>query len=534
MDCKNTKVTYTYTGYFSKIVLDYLATDKKLVDFYKYLPAIDEINRVIEKREAFSTNRSVLVDHLKTQYEAIVAHESVLNNINLLGQSNTFTITTAHQPNIFTGPLYFIYKIFHAIKLAEVCKSQFSEYNFVPVYYMGSEDADLDELGHIFLNGQKLEWPTEQTGAVGRMYVDDALVELVKRLRAELTVLPYGEEIISIVEECYKIGVLVQDATLAFVNRLFEQWGLIVLIADTVKLKTLAIDIFSDELTNQNSFPLVTKTTQALIERGYKPQTHGRDINLFYLEEGIRSRIETEGNLWKVVNTNITFTKSELLDELQSHPEKFSPNVILRGLYQELLLPNLIFIGGGGELAYWLELKEVFNHFQVPYPMLVLRNSFLWVSKNQSERRKKLGFDIKDIFKSAKDLQKQWLDENGKKPISVKNSLEIINDVFKQLYDQANLIDITLTKHTAALQKQAEKKLRALEKKFFRAEKRNHSDAMHQIEKLKRQLFPVNNLQERIDNIIPYYALYGKSFLEMIYQNSEAFLQEFEVLEEVN
>ncbi|MFT4093742.1 MAG: bacillithiol biosynthesis cysteine-adding enzyme BshC [Niabella sp.] len=526
-------ISYAETGYYSDIVLDYLEGAEALKPFYKYVPVDEELHKVIESRCRYNTDRILLFEALTGQYEQVEPHQAVKNNIELLKAPTTFTITTAHQPNIFTGPLYFIYKILHAIKLSEHCKQKFSQYDFVPVYYMGSEDADIDELGHVFLDNEKLEWATKQTGAVGRMVVDEALLQLISRMTGEVNILPYGEEITGALRQFYRKGTTIQNATLDFVNHIFGKYGLIVLIPDHSRLKAAAADIFREELFHQRSSAIVAETAEHLVANGYKPQARGRDINLFYLDDHIRSRIERAGDCWKVADTEIIFTKEQLLGELEVHPERFSPNVILRGLFQEMILPNIIFIGGGGELAYWLELKNIFDHYAVPYPMLVLRNSFLLINRQQTQRIKKLGYTVKDIFLPLKTLQDKWIGSHSGNNITVDQTLKEMTRIYETLTTQARNIDGTLTDHVASLKKQAGKKIAELGKKFLRAEKRNHQTAMQQIEKIKRQLFPFHNLQERIDNIVPFYARWGGQLLEHLYSHSYALEQYFVVFSEV-
>ena len=533
MNFKATGIPYAQTRFFSGLVLDYLDERDTLKPFYRHFPGKEFLEACIKEKETHPINRSLLVDTLYEQYKELDKHEALITNLELLKNADTYTITTAHQPNIFTGPLYFIYKILHAIKLAAYCREQFPAYNFVPVYYMGSEDADLDELGHIWLNKEKLTWKTAQAGAVGRMKVDEGLLQLVQRISSEVSVLPYGEDIIAVVKKCYAKGESVQNATLGFVNELFGKYGLVVVIPDSPALKSVAVDLFKDELLHQSSSSIVESTTQQLTAAGYKVQAHGRDINLFYLkDDGARLRIEKSETQWHVVDSDIRFNEEELMNELCTHPERFSPNVILRGLFQEMILPNIAFIGGGGELAYWLELKGIFNHYKVPYPMLVLRNSFLVINKKQDERLTKLGFTIHDTFKNKLQLQSEWVSRNTDNNVQVEDSLSALGDLFDKLSDQAASIDTTLKGHIYALRKQSEKKIVEVGKKLLRAEKRNHADAMRQIEALKVQLFPNNNLQERIDNIIPYYAAWGPAFIEALYQHSYTLEQEFVILEE--
>lgn len=534
MSFQKHSISYDQTGYFSSIVSDYLNGDEKLRCFYEYFPSETSVEAaILRKKELENRNRAHLAEALLTQYASLEAADKVQENIQLLLDANTFTITTAHQPNIFTGPLYFIYKILHVIKLAEYCNHKYSQYKFVPVYYMGSEDADLDELGHIYLNNEKLAWQTSQSGAVGRMIVDEQLLHLVQRIEAEIGVLPHGQEIMDAVKKYYQKGTSIQQATLGFVHHLFGRYGLIVVIPDNAQLKAAAIDIFKDELLHQRSSEIVEKTIQQLSEAGYKVQAHGRDINLFYLmDNGARLRIEKHNDKWHVLDTDISFTEASLMQELEKHPERFSPNVILRGLFQEMILPNIIFVGGGGELAYWLELKAIFQHYGVAYPILILRNSFLIVNGKYAQQREKLQFTIQDLFKNAQQLQNEWVLRNSAKKLSVDDSIAAIATLFEKLSHQVVTVDTTLKAHIEALHKQSEKKIIEVGKKILRAEKRNQANAMQQIAQLKQALFPNNNLQERIDNILPYYAVWGADFIDTLYQYSNPFEQAFVVLEE--
>ena len=527
------KLPYSQTGFFSSIVADYLSRTEGLQDFYGHFPDKSGLEAAIQQRKNYPTNRMVLKGALEDQYSGIRCTGQVKANIELIKEENTFTITTAHQPNIFTGPLYFLYKILHAIKLADYCKTVFPQYNFVPVYYMGSEDADLDELGHIFLNQQKLAWNTDQTGAVGRMLVDKELLKLLARIESEVGVYTYGADICSIMKSFYIEGVQIQIATLNLVNELFGKYGLLVIVPDNAAMKNVATGLFKDELMNSTSSKMVAATAKQLQDAGYKVQAQGRDINLFYLRGNIRHRIIKEDVIWKVHETAMRFTEAEILNECEQHPDRFSPNVILRGLFQEMLLPNIAFIGGGGELAYWLQLKKLFGFYGIPYPLLVLRNSFLLIEKNMAKRIAKLGLGLPDLFQPKKILQDDWIKKNSLKNLSTNAAYESLLKLYNELGQQVSLVDQTLTNHVGALKTAAGKRMQELEKKIMRAEKRNYMDAMRQIESTKQQLFPLGNLQERIDNIIPYYAKWGSALIDHLYKHSLSLEQEFVILEEL-
>lgn len=530
MDCTATRISYRQTGFFSPIVLDYLDNASSLRPFYAHRPDVDGMKQAIEARQQFDTNRSVLVQALKEQYAQVNHTAEVAAHIEALQKDTTFTITTAHQPNIFTGPLYFIYKILHVIRVADSNKTLFPEYDFVPVYYMGSEDADLDELGHFYIQGEKKVWATRQTGAVGRMKVDKQLVQLIEDIAGQVSVLPAGEDLLTLIRDCYQEGVLIQDATFRLVNALFGEYGLIVLIPDNPLLKQQAAAIFNDDLLNQPAAGLVEKTAKAIHDAGYKVQAHPREINLFYLTDGIRNRIEATGDGYQVVDTDIHFSKDRLLEELEQHPERFSPNVILRGLFQETILPNIAFAGGGGELAYWLQLKDLFAHYKVPYPVLLVRNSFLLLDKKWENKKDKLGFSLEEIFLPEAVLLNKIVERDSKQHLQLNGLLEQASALYDKAEQQAAAIDATLHGHVEALKTKALHRLQELEKKMLRAEKRKFGDQQRQIQALKQALFPHNNLQERIDNFIPYYGQWGKTFIQTLYQYSLGLEQEMVVL----
>ena len=532
MDCISTRLPYRQTGVFSNIVLDYIDQSSQLKPFFSNPPTLQGIQKAIEVRKNFSTQRDVLVKELKKQYSAVEINRSVQENIEALHSENTFAVTTAHQPNIFTGPLYCIYKNFHAIKLAEYLKTVLPKYNFVPVFYMGSEDADLDELGHTYVGGQKIKWDTKQTGAVGRMKVDKEFIKLIALIEGQLTVQPFGKEIISLVKDCYKEGIQIQDATFRFINALFGEYGLVVLIPDNAELKKQIIPVFEDDLLNQSASTVVEKTAAKLQAAGYKLQANPREINLFYLKDNIRERIVKQGARYKVQGTSISLSEEELQKELQNYPERLSPNVILRGIYQETILPNIAYIGGGGEIAYWLQLKELFEYYKVPFPILLLRNSFLIVEKKWQEKISKLGFTIEDLFLPEQELIKRLVEKESKQEVKLNGTFNDTEQLYEAIKKHAAAVDNTLAQHVDALKAQSIHRLHELEKKMLRAEKRKFTDQQRQIRSIKEKLFPANSLQERYDNFMPYYAKWGKEFISKLYEHSLGLEEEFVLISE--
>ncbi len=520
---------YQQTGVFTKIVIDYLEGSPSLQPFYSFRPRLDEIQKAIQQKRSQVIDRALLVEVLQSQYQAIDSSEQVNSHIRELLSENTFTVCTAHQPNLFTGPLYFIYKILHTIKLADFLEQQFPANNFVPVYYMGSEDADLAELNHFYVDGKKYEWQTEQTGAVGRMKVDDLLIKIINELEGQLTHYPYGNEILEMIRKSFQKGVTIQEATFQLVHQLFADYGLVVLIPDHAQLKQCMRPVFHDDLFHQVPSSVVAETSEKLAHQ-YDAQAHPREINLFYLKDNIRERIIRNGDHFLVQNTSLTFSSEEIVNELNEHPERFSPNVILRGLFQETILPNIAFIGGGGELAYWLQLKSLFDHYKRCFPVLVLRNSFLMIEAKWMQKIEKLNFSLADIFQPDDTLLNTLVQRNSTQNLSLNGSFSRAEEVYEEIKQQVVTIDTTLGPHVAAIKAKSLKLLKELEKKMVRAEKKKFEAEKRQIKAFKSQLFPNNGLQERHDNITYWYAVYGKELLHELYKYSLGLEQQFTVM----
>jgi bacillithiol synthase len=526
-------ISYKETNAFRKFVIDYLEGVPELQPFHSFPATLEGIANALQKRTKQPVNRKLLVEVLTDQYSGIEVHERVAANLQSLLDENTFTICTAHQPDLLTGPLYFIYKILHAIKVAEYLSEKFSSFKFVPIYYMGSEDADFDELGHFIVEGKRYEWKTNQEGAFGKLKVDKSLVQLISDLENQLSAGLYAGEFIELVKEYFAPGETIQKATSRLVNTLFEQYGLIVLIADDKRLKQQMIPVFKDDLFLQKPSAVVGKTSAALNNLNYNVQASPREINLFYFIESIRERIVKEGESYRVYNTDICFTAEELKQELYNHPDRFSPNVILRGLFQETILPNIIFLGGGGELAYWSQLKDLFETYNVYYPVLLLRNSFLVVDDKQRKLQDKLGITTNELFRTELEILNAIIEREGRKP-QLNGELSAITSIYDQLKTTASAVDPTLLTHVEALKVQAVDRLMILEKKMFRSERKKYEARQRQVRKLKSVLFPGNGLQERVENISSYYSRWGRSFIDELYKDSPCLEQQFTVLYQKN
>jgi bacillithiol biosynthesis cysteine-adding enzyme BshC len=283
------------------------------------------------------------------------------------------------------------------------------------------------------------------------------------------------------------------QATFGLVHDLFASFGLVVLIPDNAALKQCMEPVFEQELFQPVSSQIVEATSEKLGEH-YNVQAHPREINLFYLENDIRERIIRSEEGFAVNNTNLKFSETDMRALLQQHPDRFSPNVILRGLFQETILPNVAFIGGGGELAYWLQLPSLFEHYAIPFPVLVLRNSFLLLEEKWKEKIAKLGFDISDCFQDSNSLVNCLAQKYAAFPLTLNGKMEQADALFNAIRQQAENVDPTLSQHVAAIKALSLNKLKNLEKKMLRAEKRKHADSQRQIEAFRQHLFPGDGL----------------------------------------
>ncbi|MCJ8163888.1 bacillithiol biosynthesis cysteine-adding enzyme BshC [Pontibacter sp. E15-1] len=524
MEVSSMKITttdYAATGAFSQTISDYLCRSEKLRPFYNHFPTLEAFGAQLQEKSFGEAQRHTLHQALQEQYTSVASiNPNVQQNIDLLLQPNTYTITTGHQLNIFTGPLYFVYKIITAINTCRQLQQQYPDYHFVPVYWMATEDHDFAEINHFSLFGKQYTWESDQKGAVGRFSTSD-----METLLAELP------EAYPIFEDAYRNSNNLADATRAITHALFGAYGLVSIDGDHAGLKKALTPVVEKELTEQLSNRLVEETSAQLDELGYKPQVFSREINLFYLQDGLRERIVREGDHYNVLNTSISFTAEAVRQEAQEHPERFSPNVILRPLYEELILPNLAYIGGGAEVAYWFQLRKLFDVYQVAFPVLMLRNSALYISRSNASRMHKLGLKPEELFQDIQDLKKQLSGQLHEEEISLEAQRKAVAAAFAEVEQLAREIDPTLVKAVGAEEQKAANALQMLEKKISKARDSRHEQTFKQLENLKEKLFPGGSLQERQDNLLSYQTN-NPDFIPALLQAFDPLAFKFTILEE--
>lgn len=514
---KATYIDYSETNSFSKTLIAYINNQPELQSFAGNRPTMEGFEQQINDKKPFE-HRDLLVASLEAQYgDLLSSSPRVAENIRSLKEPNTYTVTTGHQLNIFTGPLYFIFKIITAIRLADDLKKQFPEANFVPLYWMATEDHDFEEINHTKVFGKKILWDTEKVAATGRMNTA-SIRDAVRQYKGILGLSANSEKLAEIIDKAYLEHSTLADATRYLVNALFQEFGLVILDADQAALKKVFLPIMEADIFSENSFHAITKTSTDLQALGFSTQVHAREINFFYLTDSFRERlVRLPDGRFEVLHQQLYFTEEELRQELAQHPERFSPNVIMRPMYEEVVLPNLAYIGGGAEIVYWLQLKANFEQYGVDFPILIPRNSAMLTDDQVAVRIFRLDLTFKSIFKNTESLKKEYVRRHTKHRLTLSDEWMELNAIFQKIKLRTHKIDPSLSLSADAVKARLKKAIKNLEKKLLKADKRNHEEALKHIDGIKERLFPGGGLQERTENVALFYVKYGDQLFKDLY-----------------
>lgn len=519
-------IPYWETGRFSPLVTDYLDAAPGLRDFYRWSADADGLHAAAQAREFDPASRRVLCDALDLQYANMQLHPEVRANLDLLRKPNTLTVTTGHQLCLFTGPLYVPFKILNIVRLAR--QQSTPQRAVVPVFWMATEDHDRPEIDHTWINGTQVRWPGETAGAVGRLPMEG-----IDAVLAEVDVLlgpgSHADDLRALLRRCYRPEHDLAQATRMFVDALFGRFGVIILDGDDANLKQLFVPLMREELINQVTVRSVHYADGKLAEH-WRTQAFARDINLFHLRPGHRSRIELQGDRYQVLDGGPSFNLDELLAELDQHPEHFSPNVLMRPLYQERILPNIAYVGGGGELAYWFQLKWLFQAMQVPMPVMLLRTSAAFISNKDRDRLAMLELTIADLFRPLEEMKAQLALKNASFPTSIKEEKAAATKFYEALKARAVATDPTLEGAVSAIAKRAMNGLDALGKKLVRAAKREQHAPLEQLSLVHEHVFPGGGLQERRENFMPWYVREGPAFFDRLLSDLDPMDPRFSIL----
>lgn len=509
------RIPFAEVPQFSRRDVAYATGHKDFRPFYKYPVTLDAFAKVMKDKAKDATDRKLLVDELLAQYDKLKDAERARTQVQSLLDSNAWTVITAHQPSLFTGPLYFIHKICSTINLSRQLNERYPDQHVVPVFIVGGEDHDFEEINHTRVHGQMITWEQETGGSVSALSTSTlgtAIDQLQQVIGTEFS----PDDVFRRLRKAYTENDLYGDATVAFVHDLFKHTELVVANPSRPAFKKAFVPYMEREIFEQLSQPLVEKAQANIEAAGYKAQAHAREINLFYLQDGRRDRIVYQDGHYGALDTSLIFTEEEFRAELHARPERFSPNVIMRPIFQELVFPNLAYIGGGGEIAYWLERQEQFEAFGLNFPMLIRRNSVLWIDKKSQRRLEKINLDYRELFRKPDLVIRDYVAKHSENELSLAPELAQLADLFKSMSEKAKAIDPTLEKAALAEHTRQEKIVSQFESRLRRIEKTKFDEAVTTIREMKDHLFPKDGLQERTDNFLNIYLEEGASMFDTL------------------
>lgn len=497
------------------LIKDFLT--QKIAGFENSVFNLENISEQFDLKENSYTSaqRNILAERIQQQYSGLDLKETQVENLNLISKENTFTVTTGHQLNLFSGPVFFIYKILQTIKLAEFLNKKFPERKVVPIFWLASEDHDFEEINHFKTEKDLYEISAKSGGAVGRIKIENN--DFIYDFETEFKDALFGDELISLLKKCYQKGNTLTEATKILVQELFSEYGLLVLDGDDAALKSQMKNIFKEELLEQQIFKTTSETVKVLSEKYGKVQVNPREINLFYLFK-TRNRIEYRQGLYKIIDTDISFSQKEILEELENYPGKFSPNALLRPVYQEVILPNLAYIGGNAEIMYWLELRDYFKKIEIPFPVLIPRVSLLYVKEKTLHKVEKLGLKLEDFFGNFESLKNQEVLENHPIVSLLDDQKRLLSKQFDELIKAAASTEKTFGNLVEAEKTRQLKSFGRMRKRLLRAEKIKQNEKLTRLENIYLKVHPGNKWQERSLNFSVFYGDFGKKWLQNCYE----------------
>lgn len=494
------------------IIIDYLNQKKEIEKFYNLFPSYKNLIIQAKLKLNHFTNRSILIKIINDQFEENLnlekLHPQQKKNLHLLSKENTVTITCGHQLNLITGPLYFIYKILQTIKLSNELNKIQNTINFIPIFWFATEDHDFLEINHFYFKGKKWTWEGKNDIDVGNKLLSN-LLPLLSDFIKNIISLPHAEKIISLIQNSYFSSKNLFQATYKLINLIFSSYGLIGINPNAPELKKFLTPIIKEEFLNSQCFQQVSKTNEKLKQLNYKPQINPRKINLFELSKEKRIRIDSPLENYLI--------------------EKISPNVLIRPIYQEIILPNVAYIGGNIEISYWLQLKSYFDYFNIPFPILIPRNSLVLITAKQKEKLDRLNISYWDLLNQKHKSIEKIILKNQSIFIDFQKYTNQIHQIYESMIQESEKIEKTLKNLLLAQQQKQINQFEKLKKRILKAEKQRQKQQVNSIENIYKQLFPNDNLQERYINFLEFYFEYP-NLLDLVYQEITTIIPYFKIL----
>ena len=540
MDWVDYKQIQNFEVGITPLFVDYLNDFEKLKDYY----AADFRDRknwkkLIDKVLSKQRDRSTLIRVLTEQNKQHHCGIRTLANIDLLGNENTVAVVTGQQVGICSGPLYTIYKTVTAIKLAEQLSAQFPDYNFVPVFWVENEDHDFEEINKLnVLNPagevQTIEYlfggkPFERNpGPVGSIVIDSFIDNFFDRLQAQLQESEFKLPLFTALRGYYRSGATLGAAFVGLMNQMFEDSGLVFLDPMNVELKKILKPVFQKEIAGLSKTSQMVVDTSAGLEEHYHAQIKAKSINLFMMHKGGRYLIEPRENDYSLKGTRQFFSKEELNDIVENSPELISPNVVLRPICQDAILPTIAYVGGPSEVAYFAQLKPVYEFFDVQMPVVYPRASVTIMEEKVKNILEKFQVDFTEIWSDIDPLLIRIAEQVSEVKVDVLFDLlhRRIHEAVAESRFGIQQIDPTLSGAIDSTLSRIESQLNVLKEKTQSAQQRRQEVTIKQIQKVAANIFPKSNFQEREFNVVYYMNKYGPDFVKWL--NGEIIIDRFQ------
>lgn len=513
---KTTTVQVKNTFYDSAAISAYLENHKGLSPFINQFPSPQSVVDQISKKQFSERSRKILADTLLSQYTQsgikLDAQSPVLKNIEALRQANAYTVTAGQQIHAYLGPGLVINKILSVISLAKAC-SERTEYPIIPVFWMATEDHDFDEINHLKLFGKEFKWenPDALSGPVGRKK-NTGLADIGQEIKALFRNDPQTSEWIEVMIQAYETSDLYSAASRKIIHQIFENAGLVVIDPDDVNLKTEFKDILLQEIKDPTAH-LISAYDDVLKSLHIKPQIHPRETNLFIINEGKRERLIKKEDSYQLLPSEKTFTASTLSQLLSDAPEIFSPNVALRPIYQETILPNLAYVAGGSEMIYWFQIRKIFEAYQISYPVVWLRSSAIYLPSSVVDFIQNTGLTMENMFSDPESIQlklAEYTQQIKSGPITINKKISNLLNQLEEDFRSCEWFDTKTLEQIRILKKDQHHLSKELTERFD--EHLMNLPQIRKLIKLKTQFF--TEKQERLESSVQFL----KYALELIYK----------------
>jgi bacillithiol biosynthesis cysteine-adding enzyme BshC len=516
---------------FSSLFTDYVSDFRKVQQYYGGDFRDEAHWRSLLKRVSERPiDRSGIVQILAQQNKNFHCGVRTLAHIDSLLNDNAVAVVTGQQVGLFTGPLYTIYKTLTTLKLVDYLAGKFPEYIFVPVFWLEGEDHDYEEVNSINLINTanevatftyEMRPPSNETnlGAVGKIEFDDGIVQLFEAIDQSLVQTEFKPKVLDLFRTAYQKGMTFNRAFAHLMNVLLENSGLVFLDPNDVEVKRLLAPLFQRELAETPKFCKLVIDRSAELEKQYHAQVKPKSLNLFFFHRGGRYLLEPRPDGYSLKGTRQHLTKEVVQQAAVQSPELFSPNVVLRPICQDWLLPTAAYIGGPSEVAYFAQLSPLYKEVQIPMPTIYPRASVTIVEEKAEKVLERFSLSFLDLFqdleivKSRVASQMAQLNIEELFGITLNSQLELLEHIKEPLES----VDPTLIGALDNTKKKVTTHLDALKEKAVAAQKRQHEVALRQIDKAANLVFPRSHFQERELNVLYFLNKYGLEFLRWLY-----------------